>query len=87
MADALRSLFEHAHQAIKANFVEIARIVADSGGALAIEHHKLRESRRAAEYFSVTGDGVFGFHLGRILIPQYGRPQSAVQRFTVGPQM
>ena len=71
---------------LKATFVLIARIVADSGGALAIEHHKLRECRRVSDCFSVTGDGVFRFGHGRILIPQYGRRQSAIQRFPVAPQ-
>jgi hypothetical protein len=72
--------------ASKYPFVLIAEIVAESGGTLAVEHHQLRESRRFADGFSVTGDGLFGFGNGRILIPQYVWPEPTVQRFLVGPQ-
>lgn len=86
MADDLESLFEHAHESVKEHFVLIAEIVAESGGALTVEHHKLRESRRVADCFFVSGDGLFGFNHGRILSTQYVWPEPAVQCLLVRPQ-
>ena len=84
LGDGLQSLFEHADQCIEVTIILIADIVAESCSALAVEDHQLRESRRVANSFSVAGDGLFGFDDGRVLVPQYVRPEPAVQRFLVG---
>ena len=81
-----RACFEHADQCIEVAVILIPDVVAESGGAFAVEHHQLRESGRFADSFFVTGDRLFGFHDGRILVPQYIRPEPAVQRFLVGLQ-
>jgi len=86
LTDDLESLFEHADECIEERFVLIAEVVAESGGALAVEDHQFRQSRRVADCFSVCGDGLFGFNHGRLLVAQHVRPKPAVQRFPVGPQ-
>jgi len=86
LSDELEGLVEHTDQCIKVAVLLIPDIAAESRSAFAVENHQLRESGRFADSFSVTGDRLFGFHDGRILVPQYIRPQPAVQRFLVGFQ-
>ena len=86
LADDLESLFEHADECIEERFVLIAEVVAESGGALAVEHHQFRQSRRIADCFSVSGDSLFGFNHGRILVAQHVWPKPAVQHFLIRPQ-
>ena len=81
---SLESLFEHADQCIEVTVVLIPDIVAESCSTFAVEHHQLRETGRFADGFSVAGDGVFGLDDGRVLVPQYIRPEPAVQGFLVG---
>ena len=70
----------------EATIVLIAEISAESGSAFAVEHHQFGESGWFANSFFITGDPLFGFHDGRILIPQYVRPEPAVECFLVAFQ-
>ena len=84
LGDGLQGLLEHADQGIEVAVILIPDVAAEPGSAFAVENHQLRESGRFADSFSVTGDRLFGFHDGRILVSQYIRPEPAVQSFLIG---
>jgi hypothetical protein len=74
---------KHTDQCIEVAVILIPNVAAEPRGAFAVEDHQLRESSQVADGFSVTGDRLFGFHDGRILVSQDIRPEPAVQRFLV----
>src|ERR1017187_2184177 len=83
LGDELERLVEHADKCIEVAVILIPNVAAEPRGAFAVEDHQLRESSQVADGFSVTGDRLFGFHDGRILVSQDIRPEPAVQRFLV----
>lgn len=64
----------------------ISDVVAESRRAFTVKHHQFRQSGRSADSFLETGDRLFGFYDGCILVPQDIRPEPAIERFLVGFQ-
>ena len=59
----------------------IPDVAAESRSAFAGKHHQFRESDGVADSLFVTGDRLFGFCDGRVLVAQYIRPELAVERY------
>jgi len=71
-------------QSIEVAFILVADIVGEASSIFAIKHHQLCEPGRFANRLSVTGNGLFRFCNGNILVTQRVRPEPAVQCFFVG---
>ena len=78
--------YEHTNESIEVAVILIADVAAESRSAFAVKCHQFRESDGVADSLFVTGDCLFGFYDGRILIAQYLRPEPAIERFLVGLQ-
>jgi hypothetical protein len=64
----------------------ISDVVAESRRSFAVEHHQFRQTGQIADSFLEAGDRLFGLYDGCVLVPQYIRPEPAIECFLVGLQ-
>src|SRR6185312_3950889 len=69
----MESLFEHADQRVEVAVLLITNVIAESGGAFAVEDQEFGKSGGATDGLAVAGDCLFGLYDGDVLA--HARPE------------